>query len=307
MNINDFISELRSYISSINRYSLFAQNYKAETTTSTEILFGENELREFFNKCIEYLIKGYTEESLEEYPYADCKDTIEYRNVQHETIATKVQWLQDSMTNSNVPYNATQPTKFNSYIIRTESPTEDIAFFITAKNPIKCYSNSKFYINQHPTVRSERYNRVRDMQLIQLLYHFDAIIFHNNFYFITTKMESHLGLPKDYKDNKDEAITELQNILPESDYQQYMQPYIQRKNAKSFKNYNRERMANLEDPDKREKIAQGLHIPLKNNGNFDLSQEGANDKLISYLTNKIGSDIDDPNQNVISSTILKNI
>jgi hypothetical protein len=243
--------------------------------------------------------------SIEEYPYADCKETIEYRNVSDKTISERIIMIKDSINNNAIPYNSESTIKFNCYAIKTYDDKNNETLFITVKNPLKNYTNSKIFFNHVLGPNKERFEKITHNNILQLVYHFDAIIFRNTFYFITPKMESKLNLPTIYQKNKKTIISELETIVSEKDIEKTLS-FFNAKNSKTYKNISQKHIDNLKNKTKRNAIAKQLHIPLIN-GKFDLSQEESANKIIHYITNKIAIDIDDPQKNSISDMPLRSL
>lgn len=307
MDIHPLISELGTYIQSVNQYSFYLQHYKHASISSWEINFADDLLKGFLAGCWSFLSTNeYITETLEEYPYADCKSTIEYRKLNHDSIKDRIEILRQSFIDTSIAYNPSSDHKPNGYIIKTSNPLGINALFITMANPIKTYNNSKIFYHVRVPISGNEYKQMQTSHLLQLIYHFDAIIFQEKIYFITPKMEAPLNIPSWDKKNKEKCQSEISAVLTDTEYDD-LKDAIKSKNAKGFRTYDHARVQKLYDPQEKRMIAQKLNIPLTADNELDLSSDLSKKALLYYLTDKEGVNIDNPNELIISKATMQKL
>lgn len=191
-NMKQFIKNISGYLSSISRYSCYAQSYNKSSITSIELKFNDsNELKKILNQNGE-IFKNQTckNKDLKEYPYGDCKTSIEYRDIAHESIHKRIDQFINSINNPSVEYAVMESSKkFQCYVIKTTNSAGKAAYFITRKSPIRTYKN-------HTTLfilKDDSYI-LNDRPMLTLSTIIDAIIFEGKIYFASLNLESFLGL-----------------------------------------------------------------------------------------------------------------
>lgn len=304
MEINQLLKEVSKYLASVTRYSCYAQSYKKNNITSVELKFHKlNELQDLLNNNWT-IFKDLTcqNKDLKEYPYGDCKTSIEYRSIDHESIKQKILQLINSVNTPNVEYNfETTKLKFQCYIIKTTDKNGVNAYFITKKSPIHLLKkHTSFQFISDGTYVS------CDKPILNLSTVIDAIIFKNNIYFASLKLEPLLGLETYAKKQKEACLTELSETLSSGEFNE-IKGTLSKKNSRSYKNYSTEHIDNLKNPEKKKKIATKLQIPQDQTGAFNLSDENAKERFTLYILNKIAMDIDNDDQNLTSSVPLEKI
>lgn len=302
--MKQFTKSISEYLTSIIRYSCYAQNYKKNLITSIELKFNDsNELKNILNQNWG-IFKNQTckNKDLKEYPYGDCKTSIEYRDIAHESIYQRIDQFINSINNPSIEYNIMESSKkFQCYVIKTTNSAGKAAYFITKKSPIRTYKNhTRMFI-----LKDDSYI-LNDKPMLTLSTIIDAIIFEGKIYFASLNLESFLGLETYAAKQKECCISNLEQVLSQEEFNEFKEA-LRKKNSRSYKSFNESRLANLKDPQKRKTIAQKLNITQNKDGTLNLTNEKAKNHLLLYLLNKIAIDVDDEKQNLASNIPLERI
>lgn len=300
MEINDFLTRLQSFFGNANRISCYALTIKGNNLSALELKFELGELDHILNNELSTFYEDCNKRRLQEYPYGDCKDTIEYRDCNHESIHIKVKEVIEKLNNPDVAYDNQRHPKFNCYVLKVYNGN-NIAYLFTKKNPILNYQKGKRILYMFSV--GDKLKSV-DMELYQFSTKIDTMIFEGKVYFISLHMEGLFGLEAYSHKQKEKFINSLQNVLDIAEFKE-LYTVLKSQNARSFKIVNEEKIRKLRDPKEKRKIAHELNIPLTSNGVFDFKSPGSKEKFIDYLQDKLAKDVDEPDQCVGGAGPLK--
>lgn len=300
MEINDFITSLQSYFERVKRISCYALATKGNNVSAQELKFESGELEKILNNKLSALYNVCKERQLKEYPYGDCKDTIEYRSCNHESLEARVKEIKRKLDEPDIAYDSKKRPNFNSYVLKIDDGS-NIVYLFTKNNPV---------VNLQKGKRILYMLSVGDkLKVVDTkLYHFpnttDVIIFEDNVYFVSLRMESSFGLEAYSHKQKEKFINLLKEVLNKAEFEE-LQLILKPKNARSFKVINEEKLKKLQKREEKKKIAHELSIPLTLTGDFDFTGPGCKEKFIDYLQNKLAKDVDEPDQCVGGAGPLK--
>lgn len=294
-NIDEFIDRINSIFLSNPRYTFLVQQFKKSTVSSQEITFDSDILKQITNDNVNLLLQMCKEKKdLQPYPYGNCKFSIEYRSIEHESINLILNNFLSSINNPSIPYKDSLDLTFQTYTIKVSTSPNDYILFLTKKsNPIyNLKRKTKYFIlDDNSLVLTPK-------KLFQLTTTIDAIIYKGAIYFITLHLEKILGLETYAKIQKNKCINSFEKVLSNTEFK-FLYPFLKSVNANAFNNILDDRIDSLANIQNKESIAGKLHIPLENT-ELNLSDPIAQKSLLSYCQNKIAINIENHEENVYS-------
>lgn len=294
-DIEDLISVINRFLNSNPRYNLHVQNYSKDNVTSREVTIDNEVLKQIATSNISLLLKNCEKrKELHPYPYGSCKSDIEYRSIHHESLDAIMTKLMQAIESPSISFNAKVNEIFQTYTLKLSLNADDYIIFITKKNN-PMYNLKRKSILFVPVGNS--LVKAPD-KLFQITSSIDAIIYKNNIYFITLNLEKTLGLETYAKMQKKKCIISFKKALSSNEFNA-LYPFLKSTNANTFNNIIDGRIILLSDPNKKQIIAEKLHIPI-NNDELNLSAPIAQKALLSYCQNKIAINIDNIKENVYS-------
>lgn len=301
MEIDDFISSFKSYLVSVNRISCYALSFKRNNISARELKFVDGELKKVLDKKKSIFFDVTCKNrQLKIYPYGDCKDTIEYRASDDLSIATRVQEITTKLANPDIAYDESENIDFDSYVLKLVNEADEKAYLFTRKKPIINLKNK----NKMMFWRSGDGLETASTELYQLSLSIDTILFNQNIYFITLHMEKSFGLETYSKKQKDDFTEKLKDTLTEEEFMS-ISAILKRKNARSFKNINIDKIKKLSTIEGKTKISSALNIPLTQDNCLDMRDDGCKERLLDYLQDKLAKDVDNLSQCVGSEMPLR--
>lgn len=300
MEINEFITRLKSFFEKANRISCYALTTKGKNVSAQELKFESGELESLLNNELSSFYKECEKRQLQEYPYGNCKETIEYRDCNHESIQIRVKQIIGKLNNPDIAYDDQKHPNFDSYVLKIDDGS-NIVYLFTKKNPIINLQKGKriLYVftsgNKLSAVNTGMY---------QFLKTIDVIIFEENIYFVSLRMEKAFGLEAYSYKQKEKFENLLQDGLDTAEFKE-VSAVLKSKDARTFKFINEEKIKKLNVPEEKRKIAHELKIPLTSAGKFDFKDSGCIERLFDYLQDKLAKDVDDPDQCVGGAGTLK--
>ncbi|WP_281519169.1 Kiwa anti-phage protein KwaB-like domain-containing protein [Acidaminococcus timonensis] len=300
MEINDFITRLKSFFEKANRISCYALTTKGNNVSAQELKFESGELENLLNNELSSFYTECEKRQLQEYPYGNCKETIEYRDCNHESIQIRVKQILGKLNNPDIAYDDQKHPNFDSYVLKIDDGS-NIVYLFTKKNPIVNLQKGKRILY---VLSIGNKLRAVDTEMYQFVKTIDVIIFEENIYFVSLRMEKAFGLEAYSHKQKEKFGKLLQIVLDTSEFKE-ASAALKSKDARSFKFVNEDKIKKLNVPEEKRKIAHELNIPLTSTGEFDFKDSGCLERLFDYLQDKLAKDVDEPDQCVGGAGTLK--
>lgn len=300
MEINDFVTRLKSFFEKANRISCYALTTKGNNVSAQELKFESGELENLLNNELSVFYMECEKRQLQEYPYGNCKETIEYRDCNHESIQIRVKQIVEKLNNPDIAYDDQKHPNFDSYVLKIDDGS-NIVYLFTKKNPIVNLQKGRRILY---VFTSGNKLRAVNTGMYQFLKTIDVIIFEGNIYFISLRMEKAFGLEAYSHKQKEKFRNLLQDVLDTAEFEK-VSVVLKSKNARTFKFINEEKIRKLDAPEEKRKIAHELKIPLTSGGKFDFKNSGCIERLFDYLQDKLAKDVDDSDQCVGGAGTLK--
>ncbi|MEE0946862.1 MAG: DUF4868 domain-containing protein [Acutalibacteraceae bacterium] len=198
------------------------------------------------------------------------------------------QW---SLFNSAVAASSDQKIegRINGYILYGQPSTEEDnpVTFIKLANPITKLSNKKSVV--FSTTANDELDLITD-DVCRLYLTVDLIVYNGAMYTFNHTFETLFNLEKTMAKVKNEAIDEIVNTNAFSNVETFKSLATQYKSSRTFITLKTERVNRIKDKRSRKKVAEMLHIPLDDSGDFKISTADETSLLIRYLCFKIFQD-----------------
>ena len=179
--------------------------------------------------------------------------------------------------------------RINGYILYGQPSNEEdhSVTFIKLANPITKLSNKKSVV--FSTTANDELDLITD-DVCRLYLTVDLIVYNGSMYTFNHTFETLFNLEKTMAKVKNEAIDEIVSTNAFSDVGTFKSLATQYKSSRTFITLKTERVNRIKDKRNRKKVAEMLHIPLDDSGNFTISTADEASLLIRYLCFKIFQD-----------------
>lgn len=179
--------------------------------------------------------------------------------------------------------------RINGYILCGQpSNNKDCSVtFVKVANPITKLTNKKSVV--FSTTADDELDLITD-DVCRLYLTVDFIVYDGVMYTFNHTFETLFNLEKTMAKVKQEAIDEIANTNAFSDIESFKSLATQYKSSRTFITLKLERVSRIKDKRSRKKVADMLHIPLDDTGNFAINTADEASLLIRYLCFKIFQD-----------------
>lgn len=179
--------------------------------------------------------------------------------------------------------------RINGYLLCGQpSNVEDRpVIFVKVANPITKLTNKRSVI--FSTTAENELDLITD-DVCRLYLTVDFIVYNGTMYTFNHTFETLFNLEKTMAKVKQDAITQIVNTNAFSDIEAFKSLATQYKSSRTFITLKTERVSRIKDKRSRKKVAEMLHIPLDETGNFAISTADEASLLIRYLCFKIFQD-----------------
>ena len=159
--------------------------------------------------------------------------------------------------------------------------------FVKVANPITKLINKKSVV--FSTTTDDELDLITD-DVCRLYLTVDFIVYSGAMYTFNHTFETLFNLEKTMAKVKKDAIDEIVNTNAFSDIEAFKSLATQYKSSRTFMTLKSERVSRIKDKRNRKKVAEMLHIPLDDTGNFAIRTADEASLLIRYLCFKIFQD-----------------
>lgn len=296
--IRKWLNEICDFYEKADSCTCYLQKYNKKIVSVVAPL-NENAMKSFLEQVWEILRrKVFSEEwILQEYPNADYRNDIEYISAEHEGINNRIEQILESIEFECVLSEGdVLDHKFDGYAFQIRAGEQKLTL-LAKKNPIINLKQRKTF-KTFWTLKEGGFDLIAD-KLLQLVPYMDTVIWKNNVYFLTPNMQKILGLRNYNQRQKEKCIEDVKAALPEAIFEQLKETFLSRQ-ARYFISYNKERLDNLVKISQKPELAARLQVTLDDEGNMILNDDKVKNNILKYLQDRIGMDIDAPDQNVYS-------
>lgn len=179
--------------------------------------------------------------------------------------------------------------RINGYILCGHPSNEEeySVTFVKLANPITKLTNKKSVV--FSTTADNTLDLITD-DVCRLYLTVDLIVYNGTMYTFNHTFETLFNLEKTMAKVKNEAIDEIINTNAFNDAETFKSFASQYKSSRTFITLKPERVNRIKDKRGRKKVAEMLHIPLDDSGEFSISTTDEASLLIRYLCFKIFQD-----------------
>lgn len=179
--------------------------------------------------------------------------------------------------------------RINGYILygQPSNTADHPVTFVKVANPITKLANKKSVV--FSTTVDDELDLITD-DVCRLYLTVDFIVYSGTIYTFNHTFETLFNLEKTMAKVKQDAITEIVSTNAFADVEAFKSLAAQYKSSRTFITLKSERVSRIKDKRNRKKVADMLHIPLDDTGNFAISTADEASLLIRYLCFKIFQD-----------------